>query len=221
MDTANRAQRLLDRYPLLFFKHSDDDDDCRFIARHEDYSLYFSADHITAAFMKEADGSRELTAPRLVFEKCNPDVCAVAGEKSNTTFKFFRDDKSSWRAEQSTYKSIVYPQLYKGVSLKICGSADALKLCWEAECLRDLKRVRLKLEDAEQVEKAGEHVLVKHAFGTIIIQAAKLSQTVLGKAEKKGRCGYEIVGENLVLLDARGRFFKSKPFKVIMPVTFK
>lgn len=109
-----------------------------------------------------SDAPSERWVLKLDFVGANPDVKPVAQEKTDAVISYFKGKPEEWHTGLPTYSRIIYRDLWPGIDLAYCGTANRLKYEFVVHPGADPTRICLAYRGAESIsidESGRLHVL--------------------------------------------------------------
>ncbi len=138
---------------------------------------------------------------RLNLAGANDNPIVLCRETSQGRVNYFiGNNPAKWFTDISTYKEIVYSDIYPNIDLRLYGKAGALTYDFIVHPGGDVSNIRLSLEGIENLDLSGRDLVLNTAFG-------QMSQGRLSIYQGDGVCRQEIEG-NFKLLSDTGYGFE-------------
>ncbi|MDL5045689.1 gliding motility-associated C-terminal domain-containing protein [Oscillatoria amoena NRMC-F 0135] len=116
-----------------------------------------------------------------------------------TYYNFFLgDDPSSWSARAAAYTGILYPDVYRGIDLKITSVQQHLKYDFVVEPGGDPSQIQLQYCGADQLTLESGNLIIQTSVGVLIEKRPYVYQVIGGEQKE--------VASRYLLTDDRVRF---------------
>jgi hypothetical protein len=166
------------RLPLAFVANSGRlDRSVRYTAQSGGASFFFTSSEAVASFAK---GEHGLTL-RLRFLGANPEPAIVGARPGTGKVNFLvGDDPAKWRTNLTTYRELVYRDLWPGVSMHVRGGQRSLKYEFRLKPGGDPSRIRLAYRGQDRLSLGrGGHLRMETALG-VLRDSRPVSYQVIG-----------------------------------------
>lgn len=103
-----------------------------YCARTPAYTLWLTRDGLVFDRVESGEnGARVRAVSRLVFRGVNGEAAVAAADQADYRVSYFYGrDETDWRTDIPTSRAVVYRDIYKGVDLKVYGTASAVEYDW-------------------------------------------------------------------------------------------
>ena len=106
-------------------------------------------------------GTADPAAITLTFEGASPQANLVGEDRRPTLYNFFSgNDRSAWRTDVPGFSSVLYRQVYDGVSVRLHDRKDTLEYDLLLQPGADLRHVVVRVDGASALEMADDGALV-------------------------------------------------------------
>jgi|GEM_PF-489960 len=153
-------ERSLDQLPLYFVANAGQfDHEVAFCVKGADKTLFFTSEGITFSLMREDRGKLECWALKLDFVDAGP-VAPRGEDRREALFSYFEGRPADWKTGIAAYGRLVYEDLWPGIDLVFCGSADHLKYEFIVEPGADANRIGLRYGGVDNLEVGDDGALI-------------------------------------------------------------
>jgi len=143
--------------PLYFVENGGQTDDAvSFLIEGADKTIFFAPDGLTFALAGE---NRERWTVKLEFVDANPTVRPRGEDRAEAVFSYFRGKPDEWKTGISSFRSIVYEDLWPGIDLVYRGTVDRLKYEFVVAPGADPERIRLAYRGVSDLRVLGNGAL--------------------------------------------------------------
>jgi hypothetical protein len=170
--SQSQVEQSFGQLPLLFVENQGQwDAQVAYAVQGSDKTLYFTAEGVTFALTAptagedEKDGREEIDvhnwnskpvrskrwAVKLDFLGANPDARPVGQEQDEAVISYFKGQPEEWHAGLTTYRRLVYTDLWPGVDLVYEGTVNRLKYHFVVHPGADPDQIRLAYRGASDV----------------------------------------------------------------------
>jgi len=137
---------------------------------------------------------------RVNFENSLETKAISASNPSKTFYNYFlSSNQKDWASNVAAYSSVIYPQIYKGVDLKIYGGNSFLKYDLELAEGNNGSQISFNYEGLNGLELRSGRLYLKTSLGTIEEHIPKAWQLIDGQAQMVN-CEFSLKGNSVGFL---------------------
>ncbi len=180
--TKTRIHKSYGKLPLYFIENKGQvDKQVRFYEKSSRHTTYFTRKGVYFSLIKA--GKYEVESLKLNFERANakPQILPMDKQKHQVNY-FIGNDKSKWKNGISTYKTVVYKEVYPGIDVKFYGNNRQLEYDLVLAPGADPSQIKLSYEGIKnlKLDKKGNMEIIL-AQGSLIQKAPYVYQIIDGK----------------------------------------
>ncbi len=184
-----------------------------FVVKTAGYRMWIRSDRLVFDTLDQTSRKRSVVDMRFLNRSSNLQV--RTGRKSRERLNYFKGrDAEKWIRNVPMFKEVLFSNLYKGIDLKIYGTADGkIEYDWVIHPGASLDDVRLQISGADKIDVDNSGILrIRHPFGTYRHSIPLAFQTIDGKMESV-TAGFRIDSDGRVGIRA-GNFNPDHPLTI-------
>ncbi len=202
--TMEQVRDAYNKQPMTFVKNQDEQNTVvKYSAQGQDYAIYFTQTEAVFAFTKQMDGTDSSPAPgakhnHSVSEKSSPIqgvalILQFLGTNPNTELQglnrnsgkadyFVANDLNTWQTGASSYKRIVYRELWPAIDLVFKGEQGQLKYDFIVKPGARISDIKMTYQGDRglSLDKSGT-LLIKTPLGELVDKRPISYQYIKGK----------------------------------------